>query len=426
MSNSDASNEDTGRYLMFYYPDALEETAKLSRDVAGINMTSNINEAESVIEEGAWHGADTIVVPSIGVAVCSATPEQMERLKATANSPIRHIRKELIFQLAMPFPADYLQGYRDGVNDVIARLQDHDETVGDFEISDEGSFRDNLEFTWGLQAIGTNGSFTGQGVKVAVLDTGIDFRHPDVMNRNITGKSFIDGIATAQDDNTHGTHCAGTVCGPDKPSRGPRYGVAPDVQLFVGKVMRADGKGREGDILNGIGWAIQNNCRIISLSISKSVQVGELPIREYEQIGKIALNKNCIIIAAAGNESQRPQRISPVTIPANSSTIMAVGAIDRRLAMYNRSNGGINANGGGVDIVAPGVNVISSKILPIEYGTDTGTSMAAPHVAGVAAIHMQADPSASAEQIWTRLSQTARRLPLSSTDVGSGLVQINI
>lgn len=103
---------------------------------------------------------------------------------------------------------------------------------------------------------------------------------------------------------------------------------------------------------------------------------------------------------------------------------MAVGALNRRLAIYTKSNGGVNLDGGGVDLVGPGVDIRSSKRLPLVYGLDTGTSMATPHVAGVASLLMEADPSANAEQIWTRLTQNANRLPLSSTDVGAGLVQV--
>jgi subtilisin family serine protease len=160
------------------------------------------------------------------------------------------------------------------------------------------------------------------------------------------------------------------------------------------------------------------------MSLGKPIEPGEAPDPDYEEIGTFALKQNCLLIAAAGNDSVRPRPIRAVEMPANARTFMAVGALDQRLAMYFKSNGGINHDGGGVDLVGPGVDVRSSKRLPRTYGLDTGTSMATPHVAGVAALLMQADPSATAEQIWTRLTQNANRLPLSSTDVGAGLVQV--
>ena len=160
------------------------------------------------------------------------------------------------------------------------------------------------------------------------------------------------------------------------------------------------------------------------MSFGKPVARGAAADSAYDEIGMIALQKNCLLIAAAGNDSFRPGGIEPVEMPANSKTFMAVGALNRHLALYSKSNGGVNLDGGGVDLVGPGVDVRSSKRLPLTYGLDTGTSMATPHVAGAAALLMQADPSATAEQIWTRLTQNANRLPLRSTDVGAGLVQV--
>jgi subtilisin family serine protease len=154
------------------------------------------------------------------------------------------------------------------------------------------------------------------------------------------------------------------------------------------------------------------------------VAASATPDADYDEIGAIALSKNCLLVAAAGNDSMRPNEIDPVAMPANAKTFMAVGAINRRLGLYPKGNGGVNANGGNIDLVAPGVDVRSSKPLSIiEYGLGSGTSMATPHVAGLAALMMESAPSATAEQIWTRLTQNARRLPLPNTDVGAGLAQ---
>jgi subtilisin family serine protease len=258
-----------------------------------------------------------------------------------------------------------------------------------------------------------------------VLDTGVDLTHPDFRDRDIQTSSFVPSSHDADDDHGHGTHCLGTLAGPAAPHAGPRYGIASRADVFVAKVLNAAGKGREGDILHGIGWALQHRCRVISMSFGKAIAPGTGPDPDYDQIGAIALGKNCLLVAAAGNDSARPNEIAPVEMPANARTIMAAGAIDRRLDLYRKCNGGVNANGGNIDLVAPGVDVRSTKpVSIIEYGLASGTSMAAPHVAGIAALMMEGDSSATAEQIWTRLTQRAKRLALPNADVGAGLAQV--
>ncbi len=268
--------------------------------------------------------------------------------------------------------------------------------------------------TWGLQAIGAARSpFTGRGVKVAVLDTGYDIHHHDFMGRDIVTQSLV----TNEDINDwhgHGTHTAGTLGGPLSPSFGPRYGVASEAELHICKVLDNCGVGRDNDVLNGINWALEKGCRVISMSLGAPT---ERPLATYTFIGRRALEQNAIIIAAAGNASRRSQGfISPTQSPANAETIFAVAAVDAGRSVADFSSGRK------IEIAAPGVQIYSSYRCD-GYRSLNGTSMAAPHVAGVAALLMQANPGMSAGDIWMLLLASALRLDARREDVGAGLVQ---
>jgi subtilisin family serine protease len=304
--------------------------------------------------------------------------------------------------------------------------------VADAGANDEPGF-DESQATWGLQVTNVLGTqFTGKGVRVAILDTGLDFGHPDFQDGRVKGhQSFIQGESD-QDDHGHGTHCAGTACGPLTPSNGGRrYGIACDAEIFIGKVMPNNGHltgSPEFFIMAGIEWAMDNDCRVVSMSIS-----GQTPNEgKYDAIGRRALNNNTMLIAAAGNDSQRPTLISPVGSPANSPWFMSVGAVDSGLAVAPFSNRGSFPPAHAIDIVAPGVNVYSSssrtgRALPPQfqglYRKLSGTSQATPHVAGIAALIAEARPDWTAAQILDTLMAMAKALPGDDRDIGHGLVQ---
>jgi subtilisin family serine protease len=279
---------------------------------------------------------------------------------------------------------------------------------------------DETSVTWGLEVTKVAlSTLSGAGIKVAVLDTGFDRNHQDFRGRSITRKLFTTN-SSENDTQGHGTHCIGTACGPQRPTSGPRYGIAYEAAIYAGKVLGDDGMGTDRSVIAGMDWALDQGCQIISMSLGSAAQVGDQPNADFEQIGKACLDGGTVVIAAAGNESSRPGNIAPVGSPANASTIMAVAALDKALGPAPFSCGGVNP-GQDVDIAAPGVDVLSS--LPgNRYGRLSGTSMATPHVSGVAALIAQSDAKFRGRALWERLLEIAGPLPHPASDVGKGLL----
>jgi subtilisin family serine protease len=368
----------TGRSLVLLREDAVAEGVQMLR------------------ESTATRSVDSIVTfETLGVAVIDVLPEELSaNIRSINGSPILAVEPERYF-----YP--------------IVNLED---TATKAEL-------DESQYTWGLQATGVlNSCATGAGIKVAILDTGLDLKHPDFQKRTIVTKSFVPG-EDVQDVLGHGTHCAGTACGGLQPTVSPRYGVAYDAEIYVGKVLGNQGFGDGAWILKGMEWALASGCHIISMSLGSATEPGERYSKFYENVAKRILDRGTLVIAAAGNESERSRGIiKPVASPANCPSIMAVAALDSKLQVADFSCGGTDAEGGQVDIAAPGVDVYSSVPMPQKYDRYSGTSMATPHVAGIAALHAQTT-GLRGRELWSVLTQNSLGLDLSSQDIGIGLAQ---
>jgi subtilisin family serine protease len=190
-------------------------------------------------------------------------------------------------------------------------------------------------------------------------------------------------------------------------------------------VLAASGSGAEGDILAGVAWALGQGCKVVSMSLGRAVAAGTPFSPIFENAAQRGLRQGTLIVAASGNDSRRDLGVvNPVSHPANCPSVMAVAAVDSALDVTYFSNGGVaGTNGGAVDIAAPGLNVLSSWPAPTLYNTISGTSMATPHVAGLAALYAEANPSAGPKELWGMITQHARLLSVPSGDVGAGLAQ---
>jgi subtilisin family serine protease len=364
----------------------------------------------------------------LGVAVVSAEQANMQAVMSAAadqSSNILAVEPEWIYHALTPpttVQLDYLRGYRDAVNYLYDQLSGEAGVAEGIEA--RAAFQDTAQFTWGLQATRVDTStFSGGGIRVAVLDTGFDFQHPDFAGRPTVSESFIPD-ESAQDLQSHGTHCIGTSCGPKSPPTGVRrYGVAFGAEIFVGKVLSNIGRSVGSSVLSGMNWAVTNQCQVISMSLGADInQISQA----FEQAGRRALNAGCLIIAAAGNNARRSLGDPGfVGQPANSPSIMSVAALDSqlRVADFSARSSGVTGDAGKVDIAAPGVDVFSS--VPTHRGLHSsfnGTSMATPHVAGIAALWCQARGQ-TGHALWNVLEQNVRPISGNAADIGKGLVQ---
>jgi subtilisin family serine protease len=412
-----ASGMYTGRQIVTFKPGA--DAAGMQNLAADPTMrvASAADFVDQVVDFSALGDAATLVFPELNVAVVAspvATHPAFVGMASAAepDNPILAVEPEtFVFPCADGWQ-EYLRGFAAAADRIAHDL------VGEgaaarvpAPLVEEAAV---AAASWGLVATkATSTHFSGRGIKVAVLDTGFEFRHPDFQGRAFTQQSFITG-QTPQDGNGHGSHTTGTACGPRAPVGVPRYGTAYEASIFVGKVLSNTGGGTSATVLAGMNWAVANRCEVISMSLGAD---GVPPQTFYTQAGQNALNAGCLIVAASGNASRRPGVIAPTGAPANSPTIMSVAALDINLQVAFFSSGGK------VDIAGPGVDVFSSWFLPKRYETESGTSMATPHVAGAAALWAQSNAGLRGRQLWNALVQHARHLPFPASDVGAGLVQ---
>lgn len=372
-----------------------EASREAVREVSGVqDVVSTKDPGAQALDPAAATGA--LLFAELGVAVVSVAPDRVGATGVfeSADDRILAVEQErVVHALQEAAPVDPEQ---------------------------EAAFSDDAVATWGLHATGVlEATESGAGITIAVLDTGIDLRHPDFAGRDITTRSFVDG-ETVQDVQGHGTHCAGTMAGPLEPAQGRRYGIAYGARLLVGKVLNNQGSGTDADILAGMSWAISAGAQVISMSLGADQRAISTA---YETVGRRALAAGTLIVAAAGNNARRSQG-NPgfVGVPANSPSILAVAAVDSALAVADFSASATDVGGGEIDIAAPGVAVYSSWPLPRRTNTISGTSMATPHVAGIAALWAERS-GARGEGLWDEVVGAAQPLDAPARDVGAGLVQ---
>ena len=208
-----------------------------------------------------------------------------------------------------------------------------------------------------------------RGVAVADLDTGIDLNHPEFLQKVVKYKNFTSTSLSVQDVNGHGTHTAGTIAAQTNNSLGISS-VGFNTVLMVGKVLGDSGSGQLSWVANGITWAADNHAKVINMSLGSTSGSSTL-----QSAVDYAWAHGVVICAAAGNNNS-----SSAFYPAYYTNCIAVGATD-----INDRRASFSNWGSWVDVAAPGVNIYSTYP-PASYLSASGTSMASPHVAGLAAL----------------------------------------
>lgn len=257
---------------------------------------------------------------------------------------------------------------------------------------------------WGVDQVDAEKAWaanTGSAVKVGIVDTGIDLTHPDLLANIKGGVNTINPSKSANDDNGHGTHVAGTAAAINNTIG--VVGVGPEIHLYAIKVLNRNGSGFLSDVIEGLQWAIANGMQVINMSLGTSSD-----IQSFHDAVVAVRNAGIVQVAAAGNSG------GAVSFPAAYSEVIAVSATDQTNTIASWSSRGPE-----VDLAAPGVD-IPSTYKGGTYATLSGTSMASPHAAGAAALVLKTPVGTydvNANGLWDS-SEVQAKLEATATDLG--------
>ncbi|WP_328905460.1 S8 family serine peptidase [Streptomyces sp. NBC_00234] len=275
--------------------------------------------------------------------------------------------------------------------------------------------------------------YTGKGVKIAVLDTGVDSTHADLKEQVLAEKNFSDA-ADAVDRFGHGTHVASIAAGTGAASGGTFKGVAPDAKLLNGKVLDDDGFGSDSGILAGMEWAAAEGADIVNLSLGGGDTPDIDPLEAA--VNKLSADQGILFAIAAGNEGEGGA--STVGSPGSADAALTVGAVDDQDLLASFSSRGPRVGDGAIkpDVTAPGVDITAAAApgsvidkevgqKPPGYLTISGTSMATPHVAGAAALLKQQHPAWTYTELKGALTSSSKPGAYTPFEQGSGRIAVD-
>ncbi len=260
---------------------------------------------------------------------------------------------------------------------------------------------------WSLKSLGVPDLWRqtqGEGITVAILDTGVDTRHPDLLDAIVDEKDFTRSPVGAYDRIGHGTHVAGII-GARMNSTGI-IGLAPKVKILNAKVINDDGSGSSDNVVKAIEWAIEKKADVINLSLGTPYQNAKL-----EEATRIAAGKKIILVAAAGNYGS--SYFDTVNYPAKYEHVISVGSVDQNLLRSRFS-----ATGKRLDVMAPGEEVFSCFPMGL-YARMSGTSMSTPFVSGVVALCLSKHRDIGGDTPCENYIEMREHLQKTATDLGA-------
>jgi len=375
----------------------------------------------------------------LGVIVRAKDPEQLEEMKQRLlENPNNRIKADL--PLIGGFAAEIDPKSQNGVMPQLEAATQDIKVILDQQVhlidpvekfdNDVSAMMDvagktlNVDKAW-------EAGYKGKGTTICVIDTGIA-QHPDMKDRIIGFKDFVNNKEAAYDDQGHGTHCAGIAAGDGKASEGKYTGVAPEASLVGVKVLNANGSGAFSDVISGIQWAVENKDKfginVISMSLGgyASQSYKDDPVA---QAVEAAVEKGIITCVAAGNSGPGGKTIGT---PGTAPHVITVGALDDKGTLDRKDDGvaSFSSRGPSVDglpkpdVLTPGVKITAPKHTG-GYTAMSGTSMANPFTAGLTALLKQAAPTLSPGEVKGVIMGSADKLPgVSHYDQGAGVFDI--
>ena len=270
--------------------------------------------------------------------------------------------------------------------------------------------------------------YNGAGIKVAVLDTGVDLNHPDLTGRVVDSRVFT-GEASVQDGFGHGTHVASIIAGSGAASSAKYEGVAPGARLIIGKVLDNTGNGTDSEVIAGMQWAASTGAKVVNMSLGGAPTDGTDPLSTA--VNELTAATGTLFVIAAGNSGPDT---GTVAAPGAADAALTVAAVDSSDQIASFSSRGARVGDGALkpDIAAPGVNIVAARAAGTNLGPAvgdyytklSGTSMATPHVAATAAILAQQHPDWGPTRLKAALMSSAKDLGDSPYEQGAGRVDI--